>query len=71
MEDNSAQDDEILAIHSIYEEDETFIFDNDTKIGKFFVKISADDSKSFCLKFGKFSEINRNELYSKYFKVFK
>lgn len=51
MEDNSAQDDEILAIHSIYEEDETFIFDNDTKIGKFFVKISADDSKSFCLKF--------------------
>lgn len=54
MENKLAQDDEILAIHSIYEEDDIFTFNNDTKIGKFFVKISADDSKGFHLKFGNY-----------------
>jgi E3 ubiquitin-protein ligase RNF14 len=44
MEDELAQEDEISAIHSIYEEAHLFTYNASKKSGKFFVKISSPES---------------------------
>lgn len=49
--DKSAQEDEILALKSIYEEE--FSFDEQTNKGSFFVKIEAAEPSFFSLNFGK------------------
>lgn len=49
--DKSAQEDEILALKSIYEDE--FSFDEQTNKGSFFVKIEAPEPSFFCLNFGK------------------
>ena len=53
MEDQSAQEDEILAIRSIYEEEDLFNFDSEKKTGTFFIKISVPESNSLEINFGK------------------
>lgn len=50
MDDKSAQEDEVLALKSIYEEE--FTFDETSNKGSFFVKIEAPESKEFTLNFG-------------------
>lgn len=55
MDDKSAQDDEILAIKSIYEEDDVFTFDEEKRIGNFCVKIVASsDTSPFVVNFREF-----------------
>ena len=49
-DDQSAQDDEILALKSIYEENDLFYYDEVKKSGKFYVKFENPD---FNLHFGK------------------
>jgi len=53
MSDKSAQFDEILALKSIYEEDDIFCFDNESNSGKVYIKINSPLDKPFLLKFGK------------------
>jgi len=50
MDDKCAQQDEVLALKSIYEDE--FLFDEQTNKGSFFVKIESSDSKFFNLNFG-------------------
>ena len=61
MVDQSAQEDEILALHSIYEEEDLFMFNTDKKTGTFFVKINSQESTLFNLYFGNFF-INLNNI---------
>lgn len=49
MDDISAQEDEILALKSIYEDE--FSFDEITRKGSFYVKIGSSDS-NFTFNFG-------------------
>ncbi|RNA07733.1 E3 ubiquitin- ligase RNF14 [Brachionus plicatilis] len=51
MDDQSIQDDEILALKSIYEEEDILVFDEKTRSGKFIVKISSDEATVFQLNF--------------------
>lgn len=51
-EDKSAQEEEIMALRSIYEEEDMFSFDSTNNAGTFYVKITAPESTSFNLKFG-------------------
>jgi hypothetical protein len=51
MDDISAQQDEILALKSIYEDE--FFFDEKTRKGSFYVKIESLDSNDFRINFGK------------------
>ncbi len=58
------QQDEILALKSIYEESDIFTFNETTKIGDFFVKITSPSPKMFNINFGKIIHIlNLNEFY--------
>jgi hypothetical protein len=52
MDDDSAQQDEILALKSIYEENDIFTYDETSKKGKFFVRISSPLPNLFNLNFG-------------------
>lgn len=51
MEDQLAQEEEIAAIHSIYEEDNLFTYIPANHLGKFFVTINSPDTKAFNLNF--------------------
>jgi hypothetical protein len=52
MSDKSAQFDEILALKSIYEEEDIFNFDSESNSGKVYIKINSPIDKPFLLKFG-------------------
>jgi hypothetical protein len=60
MSDNlSIQDDEINAIKSIYEENDIFLFDFDTRRGKFFAKQECVKPSQFLVNVGNlFSVLN-------------
>ena len=51
MDDEAAQEDEILALKSIYEESDIFSFNETTRKGTFFVKISSTPPQLFNLNF--------------------
>lgn len=51
MDDKSAQEDEVLALNSIYEENDLFSFDDETKSGKFYIKVESPGSKEFTISF--------------------
>lgn len=51
MDDKSIQDDEILALKSIYEDDDLMVFDEQIRSGKFFIKICSDKPNPFRLNF--------------------
>lgn len=51
MDDKSIQNDEILALKSIYEEDDILVFDEETRSGRLFIKISSCESTPFGLFF--------------------
>lgn len=51
-EDKEAQKDEILALKSIYEENDLLNFDSNSNKGVFYVKIASN--QLFQLNFGKF-----------------
>lgn len=51
-DDQSAQEEEIMALRSIYEEEDMFSFDSTNKAGTFYVKITAPESSFFNLNFG-------------------
>jgi hypothetical protein len=53
MSDKSTQFDEIIALKSIYEEDDIFSFDTESNSGKVYIKINSPLDKPFVLKFGK------------------
>ena len=53
MEDQLTQEEEIMALRSIYEEEDMFSFDTEQNSGTFYVKITASESIFFNLKFGK------------------
>ncbi len=54
MDDKSAQEDEILALKSIYEENDIFSIDENNKSGKFYVKIEAPLNQYFTLNFSNY-----------------
>ena len=51
MDDKSAQEDEVLALNSIYEENDLFSFDDETKSGKFYIKVESPGFKEFTISF--------------------
>ncbi len=53
MDDQNAQEDEILALKSIYEENDLFSFNETTKSGKFYAKTELSDSKVLTINFSK------------------
>ena len=52
MTDKDSQFDEILALKSIYEEEDLLKFDDDTNSGTFYAKVN-NFAQYFSLKFGK------------------
>ncbi len=58
MDDKSAQEDEIFALKSIYEENDIFIFDDQKRTGSFYVK-HEPPNECFNLNFGMICGINK------------
>ena len=65
---DTAQEDEINAIKSIYEEDDLFMFDKEKKCGSFRIKFSSENLNftPFNVNIGEFSSLNQIDSNSFY-----
>ena len=53
MDDKNAQEEEVLALKSIYEENDMFSFDEASNSGKFYIKLELPETKLLSINFGK------------------